>query len=504
MKVSGILLVILVAIFSGCLKVTDGAVVDDSPICVAYIDVGDGDIVPGGDESIKISVNTLYKQMDINIPMKAEIEFEGLPAKILKKGVWDKGEYLYDVGNTWRFEPVVLTKEQSKRKAFITLSGAKTVDKTSRLYLHKEDFMMPQTFPICFSKEPLIKRLRDIGEWMIKNPSSKIYNGSIFIEGYNQRTLLGLYEITGEKRYLRHVRKWVGELLDSQRPEGFWLTGTGEYRNVYFADTGSALGLLVNYYKYASGDEKKHIESAFDKYSDFILEKSKSKGGPFIHEEGWMGIGYQRDDKGKLSEVWNKPYTISTALTGASVFATHYYLDGNQRYKEVAVKACDWLLGTMLPNGHMPYIRDDAEPDRTNTQYLWWRLPYNTSAYAGEGFISAWTFIEDENFRKKLASGLKPHVEWLLYTQNDDGSWAKKGMKEQYRSHGVVNFLVWYYYNIEKDPRIARAVQKYCCLILDEKKSKYLEIKVNAIATSLVGRALVDVIKPGADCRRWK
>ncbi len=493
----------LASFLSGCAEEarTGSTPTDNSHICVAYMDVGGGELIPDGNKPLEISINTLYKEMDTNFPMAGRLDFETLPARKFVKGSWDKGKYNYDVGNSWRFEPFTLTPQQAQQRTLITFSDARTIAKKG---LQKAGIMMTQTFPICLSKKPLIKRLREIGEWMIKNPSSKTWSGSIFVEGYNQRTILGLYEITGEKRYLDIVKKWANELLATQEPEGYWLTGTGGYSNVYFADTGSALGLLVNYYKYATNKEKERIVKSFDRYAEFILEKSKSVGGPFISDEGWMGIGYQRDpNSGQLSIVWNKPYSISTALTGASVFAAHYYLTGNEKYKQIAIKACDWMLDSMLPNGHIPYIRDDVDANRSSG-YIWWHLPYNMPAYCGEGFISAWTFIDDANFRSSLVKRLKPHIEWILNTQNYDGSWGQKMSQTQLRSHGTINLLVWYYYNVEKDPQIARAVQKYCGLILDKKQSKYLEIEEHAIATSLVGRALVDVIKPGTDCRRWK
>ena len=41
-------------------------------------------------------------------------------------------------------------------------------------------------------------------------------------------------------------------------------------------------------------------------------------------------------------------------------------------------------------------------------------------------------------------------------------------------------------------------------LLLDEKRSAYLKVPGNGIATSLAGRALVEIVRPGVDCYRWK
>jgi len=326
-------------------------------------------------------------------------------------------------------------------------------------------------------------------------------NRAIFVEGYFERTLLALYEITGRETYLDYVRKGVKRLLQAQRPEGYWGTGYGD---VYFADTGSALGLLVNYYKFAAKEEKKKIDKAFDRYFHLLLVKGDSKGNPFVHEDGSLGVGFKADKEGRVKGDLNKPYTISTSLTGAAIFAARYYMTGNKLYKKVAMKACDWILNTMDRNGRIPYIIEDWNPGGRDQKWMWERWPYDTSAYVGEGMIAAWVYIKEESFRKSLIKRLRPHIEWLLRTQNPDGSWAKKRSPDQLRSHGVVNFLRWYHDVAGPDPRIRKALQAWCNLVLDKERGAYLKIPGNPVATALGGRALVDLICPGVDCYRWK
>ena len=353
--------------------------------------------------------------------------------------------------------------------------------------------------------KPVLDRLKALGEWMMAHEQK-----AIFVEGYNERTLLGLHEITGERRYLDHVRKYVHKLLGLQDPAGFWGTG---YKTVYFADTGSALGLFINFYKFATPDERKRIDTALGRYFDLLLVKGDSTGKPFVHDDGSLGVGFTSYKDGKAQGDLNKPYTISTALTGAEIFAAWYYMKGDERYKGMAMKACDWILGTMVGEkvpdpwaapGQIPYYIDDWNPGRKDRHWIWRRWPYDTSAYAGEGFIAAWVYIGDDAFRKRLGTRVRPHIEWLLRTQNPDGSWAKKGSGDQLRSHGVVNLLLWYHHNIRRDPRIADALRRYVVLLLDGKRSAYLKVPGNGIATSLAGRALVEIVRPGVDCYRWK
>ena len=458
------------------------------PQCINYLDFG-MEIIPQPGKPIVVSVRFLEK-MDVSSKLSGELTIPGSPAIFLQDGAWE------DDGLAWQFVPIKLGPSQGTGK--LLLGGARTSDSL---------LMMQKTFPVCVGTKPLLDRLRGIAEWAIAYPASVTYHGAIFVEGYYMRTLLGLYEITGEQRYLDLVRKSSGKLLDAQRPEGYWGTGYGA---IYFADTGSALGQLINFYKYAAVAERKRIDTALQRYVDLLLVKGDSQGRPFVHQDGSVGVGYHLDKDGKITEEYNKPYTISTALTGAQIFAAMYYLTGNEGHKQIAVKACDWLLDTMAPSGQIPYYIDDWNPDREE-KWCWQKWPYDTSTYAGEGFIAAWTYIDDEIFRRRLAERVKPHIEWLLHTQNYDGSWGKRGevartdLLDLQRSHGVVNLLLWYYCDIERDPRIARAIRKYYMLLLDEERCRYLNVPGGyGISASIASRALVSIIMPGVDCYRWK
>ncbi len=373
--------------------------------------------------------------------------------------------------------------------------------------------------PLVTDTKPVLDRLQGIGRWMMTNQSS-----AIFVEGYNERTLLALYEITHEQAWLEHVRAWVPKLLDLQKPDGYWGTGYGD---VYLADTGSALGLLVNFYKYATPADRKRIDNAFQRYFHLVLVRGDTAGKPFVHKDGSLGVGFETDKAGLITNNLSKPYTIATALTGGAVFAPWYYIKGHDRDKQIAIKACHWILDTMAgpvpPDafaqpGQIPYIFYDSNKlpfdpnnsaqlvptnDAKAREELWKSWPYDTSAYAGEGFIAVWTYIKDDKSRQDLAQRVKPHIEWLLRTQNKDGSWAIRKSSDQARSHGVINLLAWYYHNVERDARIADAVRRYSGLLVDEERSRYLQVPGLPISTALAGRALAEIVKPGVDCNRW-
>ncbi|MGC9319803.1 MAG: hypothetical protein ACP5KN_17350, partial [Armatimonadota bacterium] len=404
------------------------------------------------------------------------------------EGRWDAEERI------WQFAP--LTAPPVEGTAILHLGGGKRADGL---------LMMDERHQLVIGTGPILERLRGIADWTMANEQA-----AIFVEGYNERTLLALYEITGQRQYLQHVRRWAGKLLDLQKPAGYWGTGYGD---VYFADTGSALGLLINFYKFATPQERARIDTALERYLHLLLVQGDSTGGPFVHEDGSVGVGYHTDDEGNITKDLNRPYTIATALTGAEIFAAWYYMKGVERHKRIAIRACDWLLDTMVgpvpPDplaepGQIPYYIEDWNPGGRDRAWVWTRWPYDTSAYVGEGLIAAWTYIEDEQFRRGLEQRVRPHIEWLLRTQNADGSWAERGSGDQLRSHGVVNLLLWYYHNVDPDPRIADAIRRYYLLLLDDDRGEYLQVPGNGIATSLAGRALVEIIKPGVDCYRWR
>lgn len=475
--------IVLTAMTAGLLLTgIAAATTTDSIKCVDYVNIGP-DVVPQPGKLLLVSVN-FTEAMDYNSKLTAELRIGASLPQQLKAGRWHAGGY------TWRFAPITPGKAQGLGQ--LRLSGARTREDQKK--------MAAETVPICIGHEPLLARLRGIAEWMVANPSNLI-----FVEGYNQRTLLGLYEITGDRAYLEHVRDAAGALLAAQKPQGYWYSGW--QNDIYFADTASALAMLVNFHKYATHNEQRRINAAFKLYLDLLLVRGDSKGRPFVHEEGSVGVGYQGDKQGKILNDLNQPYTIATGLTGAEIFAALYHLTGNEGYKRISIKACEWIMDTMNTEGKIPYIWDQSvenwEPMQRDKDFIWNNYPYDTSTYVGEGFIAAWTYIDDTRFRQHLANRVRPHIEWLLRTQNDDGSWARPLSQDQRRSHGVVNLLNWYYHNIYPDPRVAHAIQKYYILLLDQNRSRYLKIPADPVATGLAGRALIDIIRPGVDCRRW-
>jgi len=466
-----------------------------APVCIERIEL-DAPIIPQSGDSMTVGVR-FSRPMERGANLLAELHVPGGRPQALRNGAWD------EKGIAYAFAPVKIGP--TKGHGFLVVGGAKTCDGV---------LMLHQRRPLVVGAEPILARVRAFGEWMIaKKPSA-----SIFVQGYEGRTLLGLYEITGERRYLNQARKWCELLLRQQTSGGFWGTG---YGGVYLADTGSALGLLINLYKHATPTERERIDEALARYVELVLVKGDAEGKPFVHADGSLGVGFRSHKGGKGSGSINKPYTISTALTGAEVFAALHYITGKASYKKIAVKGCQWLLSTMMDDGKFPYILDDWH--KRNSEAALRKYRHCTSTYVGEGLIQAWTYIDDASLRRTIEERMGRHIEWLIRDQNADGSWADHdhiNLNES-RSHGIVNVLLWYHRNVKADPRVADAVRRYCTLLLDKNRKSYVtvlgedaaaskawnarfKVPITEVSTSLAGRALIEVVKPAVDCYRWK
>ncbi len=447
----------------------------------------DADIVPQPGEEIAIAAE-FDMAMDRKTTPTATLSIGKAQPQIFTRGKWNND------GTKWTFAPAKLAS--AKGLGQLTVEGAKDNNGQSMIR-HEESFLV--------GKEPILAKLEEIGHWMLDHRHE-----FIFVEGYDYRTLLALYEITGKQVYLDAARKGADNLLKKQQPYGHWGTG---YGSIYLADTGSALGLFINLYQFATPQERKKIDEAFRRYCEMVLEKGDGTGKPFVHEEGCMGIGFRNIKDGKVVGPMNHPYTISTSLSGAELFAALYYMHGNEKYKQIATKAADWLLATRNDEGVFPYIIDDWDPNRAK---IWKNYLYGSSTYTGEGLIAAWTYLDDPALRKRIEKTMEPHIGWLLRTQNTDGSWGKDKTFNSTRGHGVINVLSWYYNHVKKDPRVAEAVRRYYLLFLDNDRKSYQEVarhplhkwkwKVAGeyVSSSLAGRALAEIVKPDVDCYRWK
>jgi hypothetical protein len=370
----------------------------------------------------------------------------------------------------------------------------------------------PQSTPFCSQAGCLQSRdlLKNVCDFIVKNKSTF---PTIYVGGYYMRDLVDGYEIFGNRRYLDTAIAYGDYLLKKQMPNGFWASG---YGTVYLADTGSALGLLIALYNHVDTMRQREYHKAVQLYINSI-----EKDG-MIHSNGALGTGWKHVKDGKMSDPIRDQYTLSSALTGGEIFTWMYHVTKQDKYREVAYHALKWVLSTMRGDGNIPYILAEEGADwakRGNAQNdynLWQKMTYGTSAYVGEGIISFDLHCGNPAWRAWIERAVKPNIEFLLRTQLPNGTWSNLGRTswDRTRSPGIVNYLIWYYEHVDRDPRVAQAVRRFDAFIIKHENGKSYGLlndranpgprdKASAFntATSLTGRALAGIVSPGVDSR---
>jgi hypothetical protein len=236
-------------------------------------------------------------------------------------------------------------------------------------------------------------------------------------------------------------------------------------------------------------------------------------------------VGWGKTQDGKLSDPIPDQYTISSALTGGEIYTWMYHMTKDEKYRQVAYKALRWVFSTMRKDGVIPYVLAahgaslEKQGDPRNEFHLWDELPYLTSAYVGEGLLSFDLHCDQPAWKAELRKAVKPDIEWLLATQNPNGSWSHpshepgcRAVFDLTRSPGIANTLVWYYTQVEKDPRVLNAVRRFDKFLLNPQEAKaFGQLNQGAVAvpgcgdsdtvTSLTGYALSDILVPGISSR---
>jgi hypothetical protein len=330
---------------------------------------------------------------------------------------------------------------------------------------------------------------------------------ALFVGGYAMRTLVAGYEVFDDRRYLDAAIDYADHILTLQDERGYWTTGYS--RHIYLADTGSALGLLIDLYPHVDTDRQARYLEATERYVSAIEADS------LVLPSGAIGTGWRALPDQVELVPYRDPYTISSALTGGEIFTWMYHRTGEDRYRTVAANAMAWILSTMREDGVIPYVLAGEGSDLAHAgapavdHVLWEKWRYDTSAYVGEGLVAFDLFSDDDTRRDSIRDGFRPHIEFLIRSQNADGSWAVPGSDDQKRSPGVVNLLVWYHQNVEADPRVARAVCRFADFLADAEAVREFGLMnagaapthENSIVTALTGRALADIVRPGVTTR---
>src|SRR5690606_38211849 len=154
---------------------------------------------------------------------------------------------------------------------------------------------------------------------------------------------------------------------------------------------------------------------------------------------------------GALGEKLSEEYTISSALAGGMVFTWYGRETVDPRSMEIGFRALRWVISTMREDGVIPYILPLGGGDRTKMgteradAVLWRDMVYQVATYLGEAIIAFDRHATWPAWKSEIRLALPAHIEFLLRTQNEDGTWGVHDSWDQKRSPGVANLLMWYH-----------------------------------------------------------
>ncbi len=381
--------------------------------------------------------------------------------------------------------------------------------------------------PFCNDCAATRRELRELCDYIVKEKRDM---PTIFVAGYYMRTLVAGYQILGDRRYLDIALEHGDKLLTQQMPNGYWGTG---YGNIYLADTGNALGEILALDKHADPERRARYFAALKRFAEAI-ERDK-----LIRPSGALGTGFRANRDGTNMRLYADDYTVSSALVGGETLIWMYTKTGLDKYRQWGYDAVNWVLGTIRKDGVIPYILpgEYADPnvkgDPENDFNLWERLRYTNVTYVGEGILSFDLHCGNKAWQAEVRKKFKPVIEFVLHTQNSDGSWGnpkpmlrpatnkspwnRRPYPDRHRSAGAVNVLTWWYNHVEKDPRALAAIRKFDRYITNPANAASFGMlhrgaRVDAaetsaphsdedVATALTGRAIADILMPGVDAK---
>jgi len=395
------------------------------------------------------------------------------------------------------------------------------------LYFITSVAMAGQVTPFCSNCEVTRANLRDLCDYIVKNKRDM---PTIFVAGYYMRTLVAGYQILGDQRYLDVALAHGDTLLKKQLPSGYWGTG---YGSIYLADTANALGEILALQKHAGPERRANYVAALRRFVQ-AMERDH-----LILPAGALGTGFRAKIDGTITKRYDDAYTVSSALVGGETFMWMYKETGEEKYQQMGHNAVRWVLDTIREDGVIPYILpgEYADPkvkgDPENDFNLWERLPYTNVTYVGEGVVNFDLHCDKPEWREEVHKKFKPVIEFVLRTQNSDGSWGStkpiqrpetnkspwnhRPYSDRRRSAGAINVLTWWYLHVDKDPRILVAVRKFESFIDDPKAAadflmlhRTADPDANAAggqhthtdgdaATALTGLAIANILSPGID-----
>jgi hypothetical protein len=340
-----------------------------------------------------------------------------------------------------------------------------------------------------YTLEPqLAARAADL--WAAHTLARPAASRRLFIEGYYMRGLVATYEALTTRRFdgrsadtergVLQALSFADWMLNGQNDQGYWPLG---YRAIYVADMAVVIGVFASLMPHAQPDVAgRYIQSARR------FAQALERDG-MVLPSGACGVGWLDTRVRAESTVVRTPYLVSTALAGIECHAWLFARTHEREYRRRALAALDYTLQAMQSDGSFAPVEIRGIREG----------PYVTAAYVEEGWMAADHDLDDADVLRRLKRALPKHVDWLLRTQREDGTWGSQGEDgEAARTPAILNFLLWYDQRCEEREDVRQAVRRASPLLLDP--DRWLESgllrkgKNEDVQRAITGRVLAALV----------
>lgn len=341
-----------------------------------------------------------------------------------------------------------------------------------------------------------------LGTGIIHNTPEEGITDGIFVNGNYARVLTCTYELTGEQTYLNEAVSWCDYFVNSANSvktslgnDALWWWDI-DNKNLYLADTGTAIHALFKVFPYVNVKRQQKYLDAFKKFYRLIaegtdrdpLERGQAPSPGWIINEGSdagaFGVGYYN------GQLELRSYSVSTATAGAQACSALFKLTNDPTYRKTAIDAALWLLKQFNEQGNIPY----RIQGQVREKYIFEGLHYSL-----EGLLTAWLYLNDEEFNNRLKMIAPKTLEFVLSLQNESGYWGTEREYDSQRSAFLAHFLHWYYQNVEPDLRAESGAEKFATYVLDPENTARYGIPNLVRVTGFVGLVFASFLYPELD-----
>ncbi len=306
-----------------------------------------------------------------------------------------------------------------------------------------------------------------------------------YIESYAVRAILIAYDhYTNDNYDLNYAVRWTDRMLSLQGKTlhpgayamGYDDTGYERPLGWYPADCcciGLAVLAVATNPQIVGAQRDRYINSV-KMFVDYIIDNWRNPNGS-------LPSGWRNGELNPIREFW-----IGTSLFSA--LAWHLYdVTKIEKYKTVAMEACDWLLAFDYTKADVTVGTSFKDGITTFVMYL------------GEGLIVNAEHLRDqEAYYPRIQKKLRSLVDIVLENQRKDGGMDCRVSWWRQKLPALSVVLNWYYHNMERDPRIEQAANKILNYTFSDTAELEILTGLHTQTTTFAFLALAGKCIPGA------